>query len=99
MPACNCRQPSGNIPGEFLSKWICASGSRQAAGNYRLAAGAPRPSLADEKTAHPAAQADTCILLWMGGGMASPETFDPKRYTEFEVGIPSEQILCTFIKT
>ena len=25
-----------------------------------------------------------------------PETFDPKRYTPFEVGVPSEKILCTF---
>jgi hypothetical protein len=28
--------------------------------------------------------------------MASPETFDPKRYTPFEVGVPAEKILCTF---
>jgi hypothetical protein len=49
-----------------------------------------------EKIEHPAAKADTCILLWMAGGMASPETFDPKRYTPFEVGVPSEKILCTF---
>ncbi len=28
--------------------------------------------------------------------MAAPETFDPKRYTPFEVGVPSEKILCTF---
>ncbi len=49
-----------------------------------------------EKIENPAAKADTCILLWMAGGMASPETFDPKRYTPFEVGVPSEKILCTF---
>jgi hypothetical protein len=49
-----------------------------------------------EKIEHPQAKADTCILLWMAGGMASPETFDPKRYTPFEVGVPSEKILCTF---
>ena len=24
-------------------------------------------------------RADTCILLWMAGGMAHTETFDPKR--------------------
>ena len=41
-------------------------------------------------------RADICILLWMAGGMAAPETFDPKRYTPFEVGVPSERILCTF---
>jgi Protein of unknown function (DUF1501) len=59
-----------------------------------LAAG--EPTLAADKIVHPKATADTCILLWMGGGMASPETFDPKRYTPFEVGVPSEKILCTF---
>ena len=26
----------------------------------------------------------------------APETFDPKRYTPFEVGLPVEKILCTF---
>jgi len=51
---------------------------------------------ASEPIIHPKATADTVILLWMAGGMASPETFDPKRYTPFEVGVPSEKILCTF---
>ena len=51
---------------------------------------------ADEPIQHPKPTADTVILLWMAGGMASPETFDPKRYTPFEVGVPSEKILCTF---
>jgi hypothetical protein len=61
-----------------------------------LAAGEPRPASADESVAHPKPTADTCILLWMAGGMAAPETFDPKRYTPFEVGVPSKKILCTF---
>jgi hypothetical protein len=61
-----------------------------------LAAGEPRPADANEKIVHPTATADTCILLWMGGGMAAPDTFDPKRYTPFEVGVPAEKILCTF---
>lgn len=61
-----------------------------------LAAGEPRPLRADEPVKHPKPTADTCILLWMAGGMAAPETFDPKRYTPFEVGVPSEKILCTF---
>jgi hypothetical protein len=60
-----------------------------------LPLGEPRLSAA-EPVVHPRATADTCILLWMGGGMAAPETFDPKRYTAFEVGVPSEKILCTF---
>src|SRR5919109_2780633 len=61
-----------------------------------LAAGEPRLWSAEEPLQHPTPTADTCILLWMAGGMAAPETFDPKRYTPFKVGVPSEKILCTF---
>src|SRR3954452_20397350 len=61
-----------------------------------LAGGEPQPLHAAEKVEQPKPTADTCILLWMGGGMAAPETFDPKRYVPFEVGVPSEKILCTF---
>lgn len=60
-----------------------------------LASGAPRLSRADE-IQHPKPTADTCILLWMAGGMAAPETFDPKRYVPFEVGTPAEEIMSTF---
>lgn len=51
---------------------------------------------ADEDIEHPEATADTVILLWMAGGMAAPETFDPKRYTPFRNGERVERILCTF---
>jgi hypothetical protein len=61
-----------------------------------LASGAPRPLQGAEKVDHPKPTADTCILLWMAGGMASPETFDPKRYAPFEVGLKADSILCTF---
>ena len=33
--------------------------------------------------------ADAVIVLWMAGGMAQTETFDPKRYTPFEPGVRS----------
>src|SRR5437899_2086763 len=63
-----------------------------------LAAGYPRRVLAEEE--HRAAQlkatADTVILLWMAGGMAHTETFDPKRYTPFAPGTPSSAVLSTF---
>src|SRR5262245_55318390 len=59
-----------------------------------VAGGVPR--LLAEPVQQPKPTADTIILLWMAGGMAAPETFDPKRYTAFEVGVPSEKILCTF---
>lgn len=61
-----------------------------------LAGGEPRLARANEPVVHPRPTADTCIVLWMAGGMAAPETFDPKRYTPFEVGVPADKILCTF---
>src|SRR6476620_297482 len=66
-----------------------------AAGLATVAAGEPK-LLADEPVKHPAPTADTCILLWMAGGMAAPDTFDPKRYQPYEVGVPVEKILSTF---
>ncbi len=40
--------------------------------------------------------ADTVILLWMGGGMAHTETFDPKKFTAFSTGMKSNDVLSTF---
>jgi hypothetical protein len=40
--------------------------------------------------------ADAVIVLWMAGGMAQTETFDPKRYTPFEKGVRIENVLSTF---
>ncbi|HEX3726326.1 MAG TPA: DUF1501 domain-containing protein [Pirellulales bacterium] len=60
-----------------------------------LAAGEPRIlRAAEEPTLRPTA--DTVILLWMGGGMAATETFDPKRYTPFEKGLDPQRVLSTF---
>ncbi|GAC1474228.1 MAG: DUF1501 domain-containing protein [Isosphaeraceae bacterium] len=64
-----------------------------------LAGGEPRPVAAAEEgkaVKHPEPSADTVIVLWMAGGMAAPETFDPKRYTPYEIGVPANKILCTF---
>ncbi len=44
------------------------------------------------------ATADTVILLWMAGGMAHTETFDPKAYAPYEKGIESKRVLSTFPK-
>jgi hypothetical protein len=44
----------------------------------------------------PKATADSVILLWMAGGMAQTETFDPKRYTPYESGLESKRVLSTF---
>src|SRR5262245_57940653 len=66
-----------------------------AAGLATIAAGEPQAH-GNEPVQHPKPTADCCILLWMAGGMGAPDTFDPKRYTKFEVGVPVEKILSTF---
>lgn len=42
------------------------------------------------------ATADAVIVLWMAGGMAQTETFDPKRYTPYAPGVPLSDVLSTF---
>ncbi|MDX2151131.1 MAG: DUF1501 domain-containing protein [Bryobacteraceae bacterium] len=59
-----------------------------------IASTAPR-ALAQQPAA-PQATADSMILLWMAGGMAQTETFDPKRYTPYEAGLESKAVLSTF---
>ena len=54
------------------------------------------PLLALGSQAPPRATADAVIVLWMAGGMAQTETFDPKRYTPFAPGVPIKDVLSTF---
>ncbi|MCP9768473.1 DUF1501 domain-containing protein [Lacihabitans sp. LS3-19] len=42
------------------------------------------------------ATADSVIVLFMAGGMAHTETFDPKKYTPFNKGMTSDSVLSTF---
>lgn len=42
------------------------------------------------------ATADTLIVLWMAGGMAHTETFDPKRHVPYSAGMKAEAVLSTF---
>ena len=67
-----------------------------AAGAATLSMGAPRLLAESEKLVQPAATADSCILIWLAGGMAAPETFDPKRYAPYEQGLSYERVLSTF---
>lgn len=69
--------------------------SASAATLSALAAGHPRVVLAED-VEKLSATADTLIILWMGGGMAHTETFDPKRYTPFEKGLAPNKVLSTF---
>ena len=73
---------------DFLKKLSAASIAA-------LMARAPRAAAA-ETVLHPKATADACILLWMGGGMAAPETFDPKAYQPYVKGTPVSKMLSTF---
>lgn len=72
--------------------------SMSAAGAAAMACSAPRQLKADQHAPaeHPVPTADSCILLWMGGGMAAPDTFDPKRFEPFRVGLPVKDMLSTF---
>jgi uncharacterized protein (DUF1501 family) len=71
----------------FMAKGVTAAGT--------LAALIGRePQLVRAATTE--ATADCMIVLWMAGGMAQTETFDPKRYTPFEPGVRPERVLSTF---
>src|SRR5205823_9671220 len=61
-----------------------------------LAAGYPRALLAAETQEKIKPTADTLIVLWLAGGMAHTETFDPKRYSPFERGMKSAEMFSTF---
>jgi hypothetical protein len=61
-----------------------------------LAGGAPQALLGAETIEKIAPTADRVIVLWMGGGMAHTETFDPKRYTPYAAGLNPNEVLSTF---
>src|SRR3979490_622319 len=81
-------------------RWICSRVSRR--GFMGASAGAVLSALAGTEPelvrapATPKATADAVIVLWMAGGMAQTETFDPKRYTPFAPGVRTERVLSTF---
>ncbi len=61
-----------------------------------LAAGYPRALCAESSLAKLEPTADTVVLLWMAGGMAHTETFDPKRHAPYEQGMSPDKMLSTF---
>jgi len=74
---------------EFLRKVSAASLAAMAVSD-------PRRAFAVSAGRKPKATADTVILLWMAGGMAHTETFDPKRYSPFTPQMQASDLLCTF---
>ncbi|MDQ2658109.1 MAG: DUF1501 domain-containing protein, partial [Bacteroidota bacterium] len=61
-----------------------------------LAAGIPASLMSSCSKVKMKSSADTVILLWMAGGMAHTDTFDPKKYTPFEKGMEANTVLSTF---
>jgi hypothetical protein len=80
--------PHSIVRREFLKKLALASSAAWMSGEPQLVRG--------KGIQGPVAKADACILLWMAGGMAAPETFDPKRYAPFEKGMAVDSVLSTF---
>ncbi|MDF1858671.1 MAG: DUF1501 domain-containing protein [Verrucomicrobiales bacterium] len=80
--------PDSIVRRDFLKKLGAASTAAWMSGAPQIVRG--------KDLEHPEAKADACILLWMGGGMAAPETFDPKRYAPFEKGMAVDSVLSTF---
>ena len=74
---------------EFLKQLSSASAAALACGGTRALGNT-------QDTPQPTSKADSCILIWMAGGMAAPDTFDPKTYSPFEKGLDVENILSTF---
>src|SRR5438552_8963727 len=72
--------------------WKTASAATLSA----LAAGYPRALGAEEAEEKIKPTADTLIVLWLAGGMAHTETFDPKRYSPFARGMKSAEMFSTF---
>jgi len=87
---CDPTAPKSEVRREFLKHLAVAT-------TATLGFGAPKRLFgSDEPVEHPAAKADAIIVLWMGGGMGAPDTFDPKHYEPFEVGKPVAQVISTF---
>jgi uncharacterized protein DUF1501 len=95
--------PPDDLPGlSAEERYIYSRVSRRtfmgatAAGTLAALAGREPSRLQAQTAARPSATADAIIVLWMAGGMAQTETFDPKRYTPFEKGVRIADVLSTF---
>ena len=75
----------------LLQQLSSASLATMAMGAPRLLASSPVVPVEQ-----PEAKADACILIWLAGGMAAPDTFDPKRYHPFQKGLRVADMLSTF---
>ncbi|MFZ9746057.1 MAG: DUF1501 domain-containing protein [Opitutaceae bacterium] len=89
-PLLDPQAPPAIVRRDFLKQLAAASAAAWSTGMPQAVRANSAP------VAHPPAKADACILLWMAGGMAAPDTFDPKRYLPFEKGLEVARMLSTF---
>ncbi|UUO09149.1 DUF1501 domain-containing protein [Blastopirellula sp. J2-11] len=85
------RQDRATIRRDFLQQLSAASAAAWMSGVPQLVSASEEAAIQQPKP-----KADACILLWLAGGMAAPETFDPKKYAPFEKGISVDSMLSTF---
>lgn len=66
-----------------------------------LAAGLAVPALAARPSASPRPKAEAVIFVWLPGGVAQADTWDPKRHTPFKSGMKGSELLgtCSTIPT
>ncbi len=88
--------PERIVRRDFLKQLAAAGAAAWMAGEPTLALAKDAGGKETPKIKQPEPTADSCILIWMGGDMAAPETFDPKRYLPFEKGLEIKKILSTF---
>ena len=60
-----------------------------------LALGNSLPAIAKEALPKPVATADSMILIWLPGGIAQTDTWDPKQYNPYTPGMKGSDILGT----
>ena len=88
MTPSECNRPNEPTRRGFLRTGLAATAAVAATGlEAQPAVAAVDPD---------SATADTVILLWMAGGQAHTETWDPKRYAPFEKGLDPNRVLSTF---
>jgi hypothetical protein len=67
----------------------------KAAAAAGLAIARPRAVFAQAPAADPAPRADACIWIWLPGGVAQTDTWDPKRFTPYIAGMKGSHLLGT----
>ena len=77
-----------------MNRRIPASLTRRGFLQAGLAAGLAGPSLA-AATRKLVARADAIIFVWLPGGVAQADTWDPKQHTPFEKGMKGSELLGT----